>query len=42
MKSIVGVMKLVMGFHHMSLKGDQEKLRDGRASMWALSYKFRT
>ena len=31
-----GVVKLVMGLHHMSQWSDQREFSDGRANMWSL------
>ena len=35
------MVKLVIGLHHVSLGGDQGKLRDGGASAWASPYESR-
>ena len=32
----LGVVKLVMGLHHVSQGGKQGELQDGGASVWAL------
>ena len=34
------VVKLIMGFHHMSQGGNQGEFRDGGASVWASSCEF--
>ena len=35
------VVKLVMGFHHMSQGGNQGEFRDGGACVWASPYELR-
>ena len=35
-----GVVKLVMGLHHVSQGGNQREFRDGKASVWASPYEF--
>ena len=36
-----GVVKLVMGLHHVSQGGNQGEFRDGGASVWASPCEFR-
>ena len=40
-KGSFGMVELVCGLHHVSSRGDQGKIRDGGASMWASPCQFR-